>query len=271
MATDLQSIDFFKPDHIILQTESWIKMIDRKGNTIDSLALNKNSKDQKSLYSNIYEVPISYNPQKNTISVFKYCYICYERSKDYYSRSIQSSVNLDTKEVVDDNVFYPEIYKLYNLGYLDGVYRSGYGDLQFFTFMPDHRIFVYNTSAKTMNIFDGTSEYSTNQIKILSQKNSKDIDKLLQHLVEAQVYRKLVYDQISHSYFRLFSKPIYVMPELKTAKLDNYIQVFDDSFKIVAEIKVPKINPVTYFAYNNKLYWISIKKDQTILYNYSFI
>lgn len=268
LSNDLQSMDFYKENQIVLQTEQSIKFINTKGETLESINLNDNLKSQKFLYSNIYEVPILYNAKKNTISVFKYCYKCYERTKKYYSPNIQTEITIDNKAVYEDSVFYPEIYRKCNWGYLNDVYRSRYEDNQLFTFNPDHRIYVYNSATQITGIHDGASAYSSNTINILSNKESKD--ELLMHLISSDHYRRIVFDPISHNYFRLFSTPKYINKELQSAKLDNYIQIFNQEFDLISEVKIPKISINNYFAYGGKLYWISAKDNQLILFNYTF-
>ena len=60
-------------------------------------------KDKKLAYSNIYDVPLQYSKITKKIYIYKYCYACKERSKEYYSYSIISNVDPQTKETKEEN------------------------------------------------------------------------------------------------------------------------------------------------------------------------
>ncbi len=268
---DLQSIDFYKNGDIIIQTEPIIKIINQSGIAKDSFILNNPASKSNFLYSNVHEVPVSFNEENNSISVFKYCYKCYSRTFDYYSHPIQSQISIDKKEIKDHNILYPEIYRLFYMGFMETVHRRRYKNEHFFTFAPDHRIYVYNILTDQVKMYDGCSKYANNRIRVFSKVENKNSNLLLNELTRIEMYYGTVFDPKTNRYYRLFSKPRQFVEGITKVHFDYYVQMFDHDFSLVSEIKVPKINPNNYFPYNGKLYWISIKQDKVVLYNYSFV
>jgi hypothetical protein len=265
ISSDLQGLDFYTGENILLQTEDRISMINSHGDLLDSIVF----KDKKFIYSNVFDVPIEYNTITKKIYIYKYCYSCKARSSDYYSHPIESSIDPITKNITEEKIKYPEIYSQFGLGFLEVVNKTSYQNYQFFSFFPDHRIYKYNIQDQDLKVYGGKSSYSTGKISVLDKKENKDEDVLIQHSIGSDIYYQIVYDNINKRYYRLFMNPQVVDPKSQRIKYDSYMQIFNEDFVIEDEVKMEKLG-VFYFTFDGKLYTISLRKDGIVFYMYTF-
>ena len=264
LSIDLHALDFYTNEDIILQIENKLIMINSQGDITDSVIFN----DNKLWYSNLYDVPVEYNPVTKKIYVYKYCYACKQQSAAYYSYSVESSIDIITKKIEEENIKFPEIYNHFGLLAMESVSRTSFNNYQYFTFFPDHRIYEYNVLDKKNTVYGGQSAYSTGKIRTVNKKET-DFDAMLSQMVYTDLYLKLVYDDINRRYYRLFLHPAMVNPVNGHIKYDFYIQIFSKDFSLEDEIKFDRLGP-NYFSYGGKLYWIVLKPNGAMFYGYTF-
>lgn len=260
---DLQAIDFYTDENIILQTQNKLTMINSKNMSIDSLKFN----DPEWVYSNVFECPVKYNPVTEKIYIYRYRYNKTGAS-EYYSFALEASINIPNKKIEDENFRYPEIYSRFNLVTMENFNRTVFENYHYFTFFPDHRLYVYNILNKETSVYGGKSAHSTGEIRTFS-KLETNFEKMLSKMLYTDLYMKLEYDEINKRYYRLFLHPTSVNPENGHIKFEFYMQIFGADFSLEDEVQFDKMGP-NYFSYGGKLYWVVVKPNGAMFYRYTF-
>jgi hypothetical protein len=269
LLVDLQGLDFYTNNNIILQVNFKLLIVNSSGIIVDSIPLKDTKNPPKFIYANISDVPVEYNSSTGKIYAYKYCYDCKSGSMDYYSHPFEVSIDPDSKKISDENVRYPEIYSLFGLIPVDYVYRTSYENFQYFTFFPDHRVYIYNILNHKITVHGGLSEYSSGKIWT-ANKLEKDFEKMQEKMRGDDLYFPVVYDNINSRYYRLFIHPYQFDTVANEIRFEYYIQIFNKDFSLEDEIRFEKGFGAYYFSYGGKLYWIVLKKDGMMLYAYTF-
>ncbi len=262
---DINSIYAHNFDSIFIAQTFMISLIDTSGKLIWQFPVNEGN--EKYALGNLHGgSPLLYNDKEQCLYVQSYLWKKKQNSPAYYKANIETSINLETSKAEQLPVTHSKLYQKKYYGYGNHVFREIADSLHIYAFPADPNIYTYNRYTGEYKVVGGKSKYQKEPVAMLNWKQGKDKKAKVDLFSLMPFYYKVHYDPFRNCYYRFFSPELPVKNEVglynKYIDREYILMIFDESFKLVEEIKVGKHDPTFAFCTSEGFFVYRINKEK---------